>query len=242
MYEAVWPPALTHPNLPVLLCFKVAHSRYFTISSWASELWAFPCIHMCTTLANCEDTSPFLLSGQSAIILALQYLQMQPQVRLTPNSCVSRLVFKSLSSCLHLCKSIQGGADWWDMQKFQIKSTPACGISLMQRLYAVAFAGAKTNDIIDLYVNTIKILRQVDSTGILLEAVSTPIHEYLQGRKDTIRCIMTAMTDDNGESSGESLYDELNRPAVEVRIIANATLIALLNFIHHVARPYRTAH
>ena len=77
-------------------------------------------------------------------------------------------------------------------------------------------AGAKTGDIIDIYVNSIKVLRQVDPSGVLLEAVSGPTREYLQGRKDTIRCIVTAMTDDRSEVAGESLFDELQRPAVEV--------------------------
>ena len=65
-------------------------------------------------------------------------------------------------------------------------------------------------------MNSIKILRQVDPTGVLLEAVSGPTREYLQGRKDTIRSIVTAMTDDKSEVAGESLFDELQRPAQQV--------------------------
>lgn len=80
----------------------------------------------------------------------------------------------------------------------------------------MALAGAKTNDIIAIYVNSIKILRQVDPTGVLLEAVSGPTRGYLQGRKDTIRSIVTAMTDGKSEVAGESLYEELQRPAQQV--------------------------
>lgn len=39
---------------------------------------------------------------------------------------------------------------------------------------------------------------------------------YLRGRRDTIRCIVAALTDDaqSGEpGAGESLFDELSRPA-----------------------------
>lgn len=78
-------------------------------------------------------------------------------------------------------------------------------------------SGAKTNDIIDIYVSSIKILRQVDPTGVLLEAVSGPTRDYLKSRKDTIRCIVTAMTDDKSELGGESLFYELQRPAAQVR-------------------------
>ena len=76
-------------------------------------------------------------------------------------------------------------------------------------------AGAKTTDIIEFYVHSIKILRQLDATGILLEAVSGPTRQYLQTRKDAIRCIVSAMTDDSAVA-GESLFDELHRPAEDV--------------------------
>ncbi|KAK9820288.1 hypothetical protein WJX72_008627 [[Myrmecia] bisecta] len=77
-------------------------------------------------------------------------------------------------------------------------------------------AGAATSDIIQQYVSTIKTLREVDPTGVLLEAVGEPIKEYLRGRRDTIRCIVTMLTDDTagGEMvAGESLFDELGRNA-----------------------------
>jgi len=67
-------------------------------------------------------------------------------------------------------------------------------------------------------VHSIKILRQLDPTGILLEAVSAPTREYLQTRRDAIRCIVSAMTDDSPVVAGESLFDELRRPAEEVRL------------------------
>ena len=42
---------------------------------------------------------------------------------------------------------------------------------------------------------------------------------YLQGRRDTIRCIVTALTDDSRDSEStlgeESLFDELGRGATE---------------------------
>jgi anaphase-promoting complex subunit 2 len=82
-------------------------------------------------------------------------------------------------------------------------------------------AGAATPDILSTYISTIKSLREVDPKGVLLDAVGEPIKAYLRDRRDTIRCIVTSLTDDG--SGGEpliadSLFEELNRPAdAEVR-------------------------
>lgn len=86
--------------------------------------------------------------------------------------------------------------------------------ALQQRLLT---AGAATTDILLQYISTIKALRFLDPTGVVLEAVGEPIKEYLRGRKDTIRCIVTMLTDDTGGGSGalgsvgESLLEELSR-------------------------------
>lgn len=87
--------------------------------------------------------------------------------------------------------------------------------ALQQRLLT---AGAATTDILLQYISTIKALRTLDPTGVVLEAVGEPIKEYLRGRKDTIRCIVTMLTDDTGAggsgalgSVGESLLEELSR-------------------------------
>lgn len=83
--------------------------------------------------------------------------------------------------------------------------------------YRLLTAGASTNDILHQYVSTIKALRTIDSAGVFLEAVSEPIREYLRGRKDTIKCIVTMLTDGTGGSNstsagaGDSLLEELNR-------------------------------
>ncbi|XP_068654157.1 anaphase-promoting complex subunit 2 [Aristolochia californica] len=83
--------------------------------------------------------------------------------------------------------------------------------------YRLLTAGASTNDILHQYVSTIKALRTVDPKGVFLEAVGEPIREYLRGRKDTIKCIVTMLTDGAGGNSngpgntGDSLLEELNR-------------------------------
>ncbi|KAJ0973209.1 hypothetical protein J5N97_021168 [Dioscorea zingiberensis] len=82
--------------------------------------------------------------------------------------------------------------------------------------YRLLTAGASTNDILHQYVSTIKALRTIDPTGVFLEAVGEPIRDYLKGRKDTIKCIVTMLTDGNPSGSGnssDSLLEELNRDA-----------------------------
>lgn len=58
-------------------------------------------------------------------------------------------------------------------------------------------AGAPTHNVIKVYIQTIKALRLVDPRGLLLEGVSSPIRDYLKRRKDTVRCIITALTENS---------------------------------------------
>ena len=68
--------------------------------------------------------------------------------------------------------------------------------------------GAETAQIIEVYINTIKVLREMDPSGELLEVVTMPVRDYLKKRSDTIRCIITSLTD---EVNGGELYEELRR-------------------------------
>ena len=77
--------------------------------------------------------------------------------------------------------------------------------ALMARLL---HPGAETSQIIDVYINTIKVLREMDPSGELLQVVTQPVRDYLKGRSDTIRCIITSLTD---EENGGELYEELRR-------------------------------
>lgn len=59
------------------------------------------------------------------------------------------------------------------------------------------------------------------TAAVLLEAVAEDIREYLRSRRDTIRCIVTMLTDDSaganaeGETEGESLFEELKRTVAD---------------------------
>eukprot|EP00178_Gracilaria_changii_P018958 TRINITY_DN5504_c0_g1_i1.p1 TRINITY_DN5504_c0_g1~~TRINITY_DN5504_c0_g1_i1.p1 ORF type:complete len:772 (-),score=125.75 TRINITY_DN5504_c0_g1_i1:444-2759(-) len=65
--------------------------------------------------------------------------------------------------------------------------------------------GTVTSEILQQYVNVIRMLRFLDPSGVMLENVSEPVREYLRRRPDTVRCIVSGMTGD-----GE-LYEELQR-------------------------------
>ncbi|ETN05330.1 hypothetical protein, variant [Phytophthora nicotianae INRA-310] len=72
--------------------------------------------------------------------------------------------------------------------------------------------GANTSAILDIYVSTIKAFRLLDPKGVLLEALSDPVKEYLRKRKDTVRCIVQSLTD---EQNGD-LFEELRRDNMRI--------------------------
>jgi len=63
--------------------------------------------------------------------------------------------------------------------------------NLCQRLLR---PGAHTSQIIDVYINTIHVLRYIDPSDRLLQQVAQPVGMYLRGRHDTVRCIITSLT------------------------------------------------
>jgi anaphase-promoting complex subunit 2 len=76
--------------------------------------------------------------------------------------------------------------------------------SLQRRL---CHPGANTSQIIDVYINTIKVLRVIDPSDRLLSVVAEPVRQYLRGRADTVRSIIGSLT---GTTSSD-LYQELRR-------------------------------
>ncbi|KAK2720140.1 anaphase-promoting complex subunit 2-like [Artemia franciscana] len=69
--------------------------------------------------------------------------------------------------------------------------------------------GVNTTDILTAYVSTMKSLNILDPSVAMLEAICIPVRNYLKRREDTIRCIVTSLTDD---SAGD-LAEELTRSA-----------------------------
>ncbi|GKY95160.1 hypothetical protein MPSEU_000479500 [Mayamaea pseudoterrestris] len=68
--------------------------------------------------------------------------------------------------------------------------------------------GANTSQIIDVYIATIKVMRVIDPSDRLLEVVAEPVRSYLRNRVDTVRCIISSLTD---AEAGGDLYQELRR-------------------------------
>jgi hypothetical protein len=93
-----------------------------------------------------------------------------------------------------------------------VLAVPACprvASQLLPPLLRCPCAGAATTDIIQQYVSTIKALAHVDPGGTILGAVGDPIRAYLRERKDTIRCIVTMLTNDEEDAAAQSLFAEL---------------------------------
>lgn len=65
--------------------------------------------------------------------------------------------------------------------------------------------GVNTTDILTGYVAAIKTIRALDSSGVLLEAITEPVKQYMHGRPDTVRCVATALTDDGPTDLAEEL-------------------------------------
>ncbi|XP_064471634.1 anaphase-promoting complex subunit 2-like [Ornithodoros turicata] len=67
--------------------------------------------------------------------------------------------------------------------------------SAMQR--RLLHPGVNTVDILTAYISAIKALRVLDSTGYILQLVCEPVCRYLRTREDTVRCIVSNLTDEN---------------------------------------------
>lgn len=67
--------------------------------------------------------------------------------------------------------------------------------------------GVNTYDILTAYISAIKALRALDPSGLILQLVTEPVRRYLKSRNDTVRCIVTALTDEDHNS-------ELNREMI----------------------------
>lgn len=65
--------------------------------------------------------------------------------------------------------------------------------------------GVDTGDVLTGYVAAIKALRHLDSSGVLLEVITEPVKEYLKARTDTVRTVVTALTEEGPTDLAEEL-------------------------------------
>jgi anaphase-promoting complex subunit 2 len=96
----------------------------------------------------------------------------------------SKPALEDLKFCIDKCFS------------FRSDVVDTLGKSFAQRLL---HPGVATNDILTAYIQTIKALRLLDPTGVLLQLICDPLKTYLKGKDDTVRCIITALTDENSD-------------------------------------------
>lgn len=63
-------------------------------------------------------------------------------------------------------------------------------------------AGAKTSELLSIYVNMIKVFKTLDNRGVLLEKVAQPLRQFLREREDTVKVIAVSFLadlDDKGD-------------------------------------------
>jgi anaphase-promoting complex subunit 2 len=63
--------------------------------------------------------------------------------------------------------------------------------------------------VLEVYVSTIRALHVIDPKGLLLHRISQPVCAYLQRRSDTVRQIVTALTD-SADTAGSELLAALS--------------------------------
>lgn len=61
-------------------------------------------------------------------------------------------------------------------------------------------AGVKTKDILTGYVASIKAIRHLDSSGVLLETITEPIKNYMRSRADAVRYVLLKLNINVGPS------------------------------------------
>lgn len=69
----------------------------------------------------------------------------------------------------------------------------------------VLHPGVNTMDILTGYIAAIKAIRYLDNSGIILETVTAPIREYLCKRSDTVRRVVTGLTEEGPTDLTEEL-------------------------------------
>lgn len=72
--------------------------------------------------------------------------------------------------------------------------------------------GATTADIVTIYVSTIRSIREIDPSNVLLSLVTVDLREYLRQRSDSLKSVVSLLTEDGGDS-GISLISDLEESA-----------------------------
>jgi anaphase-promoting complex subunit 2 len=98
--------------------------------------------------------------------------------------------------------------------------------SIEQRLL---HPGVGTSDILTAYVAAIKALLCLDSTGVMMENICQPLRKYLRNRDDTVKCIVSNLTDDCDSTNDimeEFCKDLYSNEAGQADIVIDSTIAA----------------
>ena len=98
--------------------------------------------------------------------------------------------------------------------------------SIEQRLL---HPGVNTSDILTAYVAAIKALLCLDPTGIMMENICEPLRKYLRNRDDTVKCIVSNLTEDCDSSNDimeEFCKDLYSNDQGQPDIIIDSTIAA----------------
>jgi hypothetical protein len=93
--------------------------------------------------------------------------------------------------------------------------------------------GIDTTQIIEQYISTIRVLKKLDPSGILLEMVSDVINKYLRSRSDTLRRIVERIIHDEDED----LKNELGEKYVRIPINKEQQQKQQINVFKHPNAP-----
>ncbi|CAG8517208.1 14059_t:CDS:2 [Funneliformis mosseae] len=89
---------------------------------------------------------------------------------------------------------------------YRLRLVESLHIAFRKRLL---IPGAGTMDIINTYISTIKCLRLLDPSGVLLEKITGPFRSYLRTREDSARYLVSNWMDD--KNGNNELIEELGR-------------------------------
>ena len=70
--------------------------------------------------------------------------------------------------------------------------------------------GVLTQNILNQYINILKVLQIIDPHGFIFDKITLPIKNYLLKRNDTLRCIISFLTDDAND------YSKLTQEVVKI--------------------------
>ncbi|KAI5643127.1 cullin family domain-containing protein [Phthorimaea operculella] len=76
--------------------------------------------------------------------------------------------------------------------------------------------GVNTPDILTAYVSTIRALRHLDTSGVILETVTKPVRNYLRNREDTVRSVVSSLTEDGAGMDADPKVNSNDRKASDI--------------------------